>query len=201
MIMPIGSSAAARLLYRQKTWWFRNLALALLLPGLVAVPLLVSFAQTAPVVPANRLVDILAPRPAKASRVDLDILFEVNKWAIAPEAKDQLRELGNALASKKLSAVKFEVVGHTDASGGAKDNKLLSRKRAEAVRSYLIQNFGMAPHRLIASGQGEDMLKDALRPRHRVNRRVEIVTLKAMPQPAKAPIKKRSLSDLLGPDR
>jgi OmpA-OmpF porin, OOP family len=179
----------------------RCLTLIAILSALLLVPAQGGIAQTVGVISADRLVEILSPRPAKTSRVNLNILFDVNKWAVTPRAKYQLRELGNALASKKLSTVKFEVVGHTDASGGAKDNKLLSRKRAEAVRSYLVQYFGMAPHRLIASGQGEDMLKDALRPRHRVNRRVEIVTLKAMPQPEKAPIKKRSLSDLLGPDR
>lgn len=179
----------------------RCLAITVMLPALLIVPARDSFAQTANVISADRLVEILSPKPAKTSRVNLNILFDVNKWAVTPRAKDQLRELGNALASKKLSTVKFEVVGHTDASGGAKDNKLLSRKRAEAVRNYLIRNFGMAPQRLIASGQGEEMLKDALRPRHRINRRVEIVTLKAVPLPALAPEKKKSLSELLGPDR
>jgi outer membrane protein OmpA-like peptidoglycan-associated protein len=172
-----------------------------MLAALLIVPAQDGFAQTENVISADRLVEILAPRPTKTSRVNLNILFDVNKWAVTPRAKGQLRELGNALTSKKLSSVKFEVVGHTDASGGAKDNKLLSRNRAEAVRNYLIFNFGMAPQRLIASGQGENMLKDALRPRHRINRRVEIVTLKAMTQPVLAPKKKKSLSELLGPDR
>jgi outer membrane protein OmpA-like peptidoglycan-associated protein len=179
----------------------RCLAHAFLLPALLMVPGQGGFAQTAGVIPADRLVDILAPRPAKPGRVDLDILFDVNKWAVTPGAKDQLRELGNALASKKLSAVKFEVVGHTDASGGAKANKALSLKRAESVRQYLIRNFGMAPRRLKATGRGEERLKDALRPRHRINRRVEIVALGAKPAPPPARNKKKSLSDLLGPDR
>ena len=151
-------------------------------------------------VPANRLVDILAPRPAKASRVDLDILFEVNKSTVTTAAKVQMRELGNALTSKKLSTIKFEVVGHTDASGGAKANKILSLKRAKEVRQYLIRNFGITPKRLRASGRGEEQLKDTLRPGHRLNRRVEIITLRAKSAQLPAGKMKQSLSDVLGSD-
>ncbi len=179
----------------------RHLAPVVLLLALLMVPGQGGFAQTAGVIPADRLVDILAPRPNKPGRVDLDILFDVNKWAVTLRAKDQLRELGKALASKKLSAVKFEVVGHTDASGGAKTNKALSLKRAEAVRQYLIRNFRMAPRRLKATGRGEEQLKYALQPWHRVNRRVEIVALGTKPAPEPARNKKKSLSDMLGPDR
>lgn len=159
------------------------------------------FAQTVGVISADQLVEILAPRPANVSRVHLNVLFDANKWAVTPRAKDQLRELGKALASKKMSGANFEVIGHTDASGGAKDNKLLSLKRAESVRRYLIRNFRIAPRRLIASGYGEEKLKDALRPTHRINRRVEIVRIIANRLPEKALKKEKTLSDLLGPDR
>jgi outer membrane protein OmpA-like peptidoglycan-associated protein len=108
----------------------------------------------------------------------------VNNASVTPRAKDQMRELGQALASKELAAAAFEIIGHTDASGGAKANKALSERRAEAVRQYLIRNFGVAPGRLQATGRGEERLRDRRRPTHAINRRMEIRRLGANPSPS-----------------
>ncbi|ARE40311.1 OmpA domain protein [Rhodovulum sp. P5] len=46
------------------------------------------------------------------------------------------------------------LVGHTDDVGGLDGNVALSRKRAQAVRRYLIDRLGVAPERLSAEGVG-----------------------------------------------
>jgi len=47
-----------------------------------------------------------------------------------------------------------EIQGHTDSVGDAKDNRDLSRRRAEAVREYLVKR-GISERRLVVKGYGE----------------------------------------------
>ncbi len=89
-------------------------------------------------------------------------------------ARRQLGELGKALTSPRLAKAKFQINGHTDVSGAAAHNKALSAKRARAVKSYLVQRFGIDRHLLATHGWGEERLKDSLDPNNPVNRRVEI---------------------------
>ncbi len=110
------------------------------------------------------------PRPS----IDLDIRFEVNRATLVPEARAQLRELGRALLSAKLSGKAIEIAGHTDASGPAAHNKALSLRRARAVADYLQREFSIDPARLTVTGHGEERLKDPSQPKNGINRRVEI---------------------------
>ncbi len=55
---------------------------------------------------------------------------------------------------KNRPNVIVEVQGHTDSVGDAKENRKLSRKRAAAVRDYLVKR-GISPKRLIVKGYGE----------------------------------------------
>lgn len=155
------------------TWKPISIVLAVLAAAAVSPTL----AQTAGIV----TTDVLIERLATVAALDLNIQFGVNNASVTPRAKDQMRELGNALASKELSAGAFEIIGHTDASGRAATNKALSQKRAEAVRQYLIRNFGVAESRLQAIGLGEERLADKRRPTHAINRRMEIRRLQAKP--------------------
>ena len=125
--------------------------------------------------------EVLIQRLGGHGVADLNIQFSVNSGKVTPRAKDQMRELGQALTSKALQARTFEIIGHTDASGRAQTNKELSQKRADAVRQFLIRNFGVAPARLKAIGLGEAQLRDKRRPAHASNRRMEIRHLNVKP--------------------
>lgn len=109
--------------------------------------------------------------------IDLGVRFEINSARLTKAARRQLYELGKALTSPRLAKAKFQINGHTDASGAAAYNKALSAKRARAVKSYLVERFGVDPRRLAAHGWGEERLKDSLNPNDPVNRRVEIVNV------------------------
>jgi len=77
-------------------------------------------------------------------------------------------------AHPDISAVRIEV--HTDSRGDAAVNRQLSRRRANAVRSYLIEK-GIEPQRLVASGFGPDrpVTTNVTAAGRRRNRRVDFI--------------------------
>lgn len=110
------------------------------------------------------------------SKVDLKVPFEYNSSELAPAAAAQLTELGNALQREALASYRFEIAGHTDASGPAAYNQQLSEARANSVKVFLIDR-GIDPARIESIGLGEEQLADPDRPNHASNRRVEIRNL------------------------
>ncbi|PTW50392.1 OmpA family protein [Rhodovulum kholense] len=69
------------------------------------------------------------------------------------------------------------LVGHTDTEGGLAGNIALSKKRAEAVRSYLVATLGVPADRVAAEGVGflAPLASNATDSGRRENRRVEAV--------------------------
>ncbi len=108
--------------------------------------------------------------------VDLNIPFDKNSSQLAPAAQRQLEQLSDALSNDSLGGYRFEIAGHTDASGAAEYNRNLSEQRAETVRRFLIDR-GVNPQRLESAGHGEDRLLLPDEPGHPGNRRVEIRNL------------------------
>lgn len=85
----------------------------------------------------------------------------------------QLATVGDALRDQR-AVVRVEV--HTDASGTAEHSRALSQRRADAIRSYLIDR-GVDPYRVHAVGLGASRPKRPNDPLAAENRRVEIVRL------------------------
>ena len=142
---------------------------------------------------ANAIIRSLAPiiylpeHGGQTKRsIDLEVTFKLGSAKLTKPARELLDRLGTALRDEKLASSRFEVVGHTDASGGRALNQALSEKRARSVVSYLIKHHRIDTKRLTALGKGEDALKDPLRPGNGGNRRVEIVNLTPVqvPKPA-----------------
>jgi outer membrane protein OmpA-like peptidoglycan-associated protein len=73
----------------------------------------------------------------------------------------------------ELPSVELVVKGYTDASGSKAKNRVLSLKRAEAVKRYLVER-GFNPEDIEAIGYGEEDLIDEKNPYNPINRRVEI---------------------------
>lgn len=134
---------------------------------------------------ANEIIRSLAPitylhehggKPRRA--IDLEVRFESGSAKLTKSARSLLARLATALKDQRLAASRFEVTGHTDASGKRAYNQKLSERRARAVVAYLANPLGVKRSHLTATGKGEDALKDPLNAYSSANRRVEIINLK-----------------------
>lgn len=103
-------------------------------------------------------------------------LYEYNSYDLRPEAQDQLRKLGELI--KRNPKATFSIEGHTDSTGTPEYNQVLSEKRAESVKLWLVQFMGIAPERIQTKGFGATKLivpGDRSVDEQQPNRRVEIV--------------------------
>ena len=77
--------------------------------------------------------------------------FKNNRSELTPEGKNILDH--NVQTMKDNPKLKVRVAGHTSASGSAEANQRLSEKRAEAVKTYMVEK-GVASERLSTVGHG-----------------------------------------------
>jgi outer membrane protein OmpA-like peptidoglycan-associated protein len=96
--------------------------------------------------------------PTGVAAVSITVNFASGSASLTPQAAASLAALGRALSSPELAPYRFRIEGHTDTVGDAGLNMLLSQRRAEAVRDFLVKNFGVQPTRLMAIGMGESQL-------------------------------------------
>ena len=112
------------------------------------------------------------------------VFFETDKAVIKPESFNLLQQVGLVLRSNP-DILKVEIQGHTDSRGSAEYNKKLSEARAEAVKTYLVEEASIDAERLTAKGYGEEELLDESGTEQAMarNRRVEfkIVEQEAVP--------------------
>ncbi len=100
------------------------------------------------------------------------IYFKHNSDELTLESKKILDKIIDIVNKTDAQIKRLKISGHTDASGSAAYNKLLSQKRAESVRNYLRTHNIKVPS-LEAIGYGEERPITA-NPYARKNRRVEI---------------------------
>ncbi len=100
------------------------------------------------------------------------VYFAYNRARIKRRSYQLLRDVATVLKDRPTMTVRIE--GHTDSRGSARYNRRLSRRRARAVRRFLIRE-GIAPSRLVAVGYGEDkpIANNRYRAGREKNRRVE----------------------------
>lgn len=104
--------------------------------------------------------------------------FEKNSANLTPEAKSLLETVAKALQTPELSAQCFQLAGHTCDLGEDGYNVDLSRERAEAVKSFLVQQ-GVSGDRLVTTGFGETspMVPNETEESRQKNRRVDLGAL------------------------
>lgn len=116
--------------------------------------------------------DSAAAGPATPSAFSLPVQFEFDSANLLPAAQEQLDALAEGI--KRLPAARAVVIeGHTDATGSDEYNQQLSRRRAAAVKRYLVQAHGIDARRLHDVGRGEHQPIDGTDPNAPQNRRVE----------------------------
>jgi OOP family OmpA-OmpF porin len=115
-------------------------------------------APVAPAPPAPAPIVAAAPVPVVAAaprRVTFsaDSLFAFDRADVRPEGKSALDGFVRELQGTRYDVVTVE--GFTDRLGTAAYNDVLSRRRAEAVKAYLVGTGGIEATRVTAAGKGE----------------------------------------------
>jgi outer membrane protein OmpA-like peptidoglycan-associated protein len=109
--------------------------------------------------------------------IDLEITFDYNSADISQKSLPAVQALGRALTNPDLKGSTFVVAGHTDAAGGDSYNQDLSERRADSIKRYLMDKYGIGAADLVTVGYGKSKLKDPNQPMAEVNRRVQVVNM------------------------
>jgi len=105
-----------------------------------------------------------------------DLLFDYDSANLRPGATASLQKLGRLIQRNPQSV--FKVEGHTDSFGSDHYNLDLSQRRAETVKSWLVEYMSINPDRIQTQGYGKSRLLvpgDRSVDEQQLNRRVEIV--------------------------
>jgi outer membrane protein OmpA-like peptidoglycan-associated protein len=121
----------------------------------------------------QEIAELAATKP----KIDLEIQFDYNSADISKNSVTAVQELGKALSDASLKGSTFVVAGHTDAIGGEAYNQDLSERRADTIKKYLIEKYGIAGSDLVTVGYGKTKPKDANAPMDPINRRVQVVNM------------------------
>lgn len=101
--------------------------------------------------------------------------FPSNQATLGPRNQALLKKMETALAEVEPSRITIE--GHTDSTGNADRNTILSEERAKAVENFLVKSGAVAENRVEAIGMGSDKpISDNKTQRGRAeNRRIDLV--------------------------
>jgi outer membrane protein OmpA-like peptidoglycan-associated protein len=121
----------------------------------------------------EEIAEIASTKP----KIDLDIQFDYNSADISKSSMSAVQELGKALSNASLKGSTFVVAGHTDAVGGESYNQGLSERRADTIKHYLTEKYGINGTDLVTVGYGKTKPKDVNAPMDPINRRVQVVNM------------------------
>jgi len=124
--------------------------------------------------PAPKPTPVPAPVKEKVT-ITLNVQFDTNKAVIKEKYNDDIKKMADFM--KEFPDTTAEIGGHTDNIASAAYNQKLSEKRANSVRQYLIDKFGIDGSRLTAVGYGltKPVAGNDTEEGRQQNRRVEAV--------------------------
>jgi outer membrane protein OmpA-like peptidoglycan-associated protein len=116
--------------------------------------------------------------PDNMPRVGVFHLFEENSATIAPESYPLLHEYGKALQDE-LKDVVLVIAGHTEDRGSDIYTLGLSKRRAEAVKHFLVSEYQIAENRLVIKpyGKSEPIAPNDTAEGQRLNNRIEFIRI------------------------
>lgn len=116
-------------------------------------PLLMSQTAEPAIQPPNPAADIqMALSTGKAAMLD-DLNFQPSKASLDAGEYASMRAVSEWLTANPSQSIK--VLGHTDSSGRADANLVLSQARADSIRDRLIAQYGVSADRISAIGMGD----------------------------------------------
>ena len=109
------------------------------------------------------------------AEIPTDVMFSSGSSELRPEAVHVLAECAEMI--RRDGNKNMQVIGHTDSVGSASFNVGLSKRRAEAVTAWLVDQGGIPKDDLTTTGVGEAKPKasNATAKGRAGNRRVEVV--------------------------
>lgn len=122
----------------------------------------------------NKLRTVVANIDDYKMQSSASVPFAFDKAALTASAKEDLDKLATSLTADKRFVISVE--GYTDATGDKAYNESLSRKRADAVVSYLVAKHDVPIYRIHMIGLGQEKPVDEGKDRaaRAKNRRVEV---------------------------
>jgi OmpA-OmpF porin, OOP family len=107
--------------------------------------------------------------------IALNVEFDTNKAVVKDKYKNEIKKVADFM--KKYPNTTAVIEGHTDNVDTAEYNQKLSAERANSVRQYLINNFGIKASRLTAVGYGltKPIASNSTEEGRQKNRRVQAV--------------------------
>ena len=121
----------------------------------------------------EEIAEIASTKP----KIDLEIQFDYNSADISSNSLPTVQALGKALSNTNMRGSTFVVAGHTDAIGGESYNQDLSERRADSIKRYLTEKYGINGTDLVTVGYGKTKPKDPSAPMDPINRRVQVVNM------------------------
>ena len=82
----------------------------------------------------------------------MQIKFENKSFNVDEQSNKNIEKFAKFLNSNKI--FNANIIGYTDSVGKESDNQLLSKRRADSVRTILINN-GVSADRITTEGRGE----------------------------------------------
>jgi OmpA-OmpF porin, OOP family len=107
--------------------------------------------------------------------IALNVEFDTNKAIVKDKYRNEIKKVADFMKTYPNTTAVIE--GHTDNVHTAEYNQKLSQERANSVRQYLINNFGVKASRLSAVGYGlaKPIASNSTEEGRQKNRRVQAV--------------------------
>ncbi len=102
---------------------------------------------------ARKELQIKETEEAVTMKLEGDVLFDFDKAEIRPEAEETLGKVGSVISQFPDGKVLIE--GHTDSKGSPDVNLGLSKRRAEAVKGWLVKKKSVPESIITTRGFGE----------------------------------------------
>ncbi len=105
------------------------------------------------------------------------VYYQSGKVTFDNEIMKHLDEVYDLM--QKYKSIKISIIGHTDSNGSREANVILSQKRANAAKNYLVKK-GLAAYRIVSvSGVGDERplekCEECTEEQHKKNRRTEFL--------------------------
>jgi OmpA-OmpF porin, OOP family len=134
-----------------------------------------SMASASSAASAASTVSAAEKQIVEKGRTTINVTFDFDKAIIKKNYYGEIGKIADVM--KKYTDLKIVIEGHTDNIGSSAYNEKLSQRRANAVKQYLVEKFGIEASRLSAKGYGavKPIASNATEEGRQKNRRVEAV--------------------------